>query len=187
MEDVQQATNLEAIMDSLQTLATSVDTPQSQVGACVQGGHIKGTRPSLTIGGHRQVPGRDSPRHIGASIRRQVQRGSEPPPPDYRETEEWALAQQATSGVNCQAMAAFPTIFTVFTYRLVTTRARLEHLSTRTLAYWPPMMVCIKELDPHIWVLWGLQLVTPFYASATRTIARARIFCCPSCAFAQFF
>ena len=50
-------------------------------------------------------------------------------------------------------MSVFPAIFYVLTYKVETPREKLEILSTLPLAERPPIMVCIEELELHIWVL----------------------------------
>ena len=84
-------------------------------------------------------------------------RGRETLPPANSETEDGTLTKQAASVTNRQAMAALPDIFVVLMGEVATLRARLELLATLPLEERPPWMVPLKELEPHIQVLWGLQ------------------------------
>ena len=147
-------------------LATSVAALQCQAGAHGKEEYREETGPDLDWGRQWKINRRSYPRRIGAPHRRQMPREMVTSPPSNRNTEDRTLSQQATLGVNNQAMAALPDIFVVLMGEVATLRARLELLATLPLEERPPWMVPLKELEPHIQVLWGLQYVTPSYASA---------------------
>ena len=144
-------------MTILQTLATSVAALQSQASYHGQGGRREEARPALSQQCQLKITVRASPRFSGASVHCQVPRVKATSPPTYHQTEDGTLTQQAVLGVNRQAMATFPDIFTALTDESSTPRARLDWLATLPFADRLPVMTYTKEPDPHIRVIWGLQ------------------------------
>ena len=64
-------------------------------------------------------------------------------------------------------MVSVSPIFAVLTDKLDTPRDRLYKLASLPLAERSPAVVYLEEVEPHIWVLWVFQFVTPSYVSAT--------------------
>ena len=44
---------------------------------------------------------------------------------------------------------------------------RLKRLATLPLGERPPLVLCLKDPEPHIRVLWGAQFLTPSFAQSS--------------------
>ena len=62
----------------------------------------------------------------------------------------------------------FPGIFSLLEDGANTTpNSRLERIATLPLGERPPLVMCFKDTEPHICVLWGAQFVTLSFSQPT--------------------
>ena len=77
------------------------------------------------------------------------------------------LISVAAASTRETPLASFPDIFTLIDIKTVTSPCfRINRLATLSLAYRPPLVVCVETPDPHTRVLWGVEYMMPQFLSS---------------------
>ena len=92
----------------------------------------------------------------------QTRRGNFPAATEHY-IEEETLTKQAEAGTNKHKTVAFPDNISVLADKMTTPSASLGVLATLPIFEQPPVAACLKELDPHDYMIRGLKYFNPSF------------------------